>query len=156
IASWVMMKHRKWRIVPITCLLVLVSLLIVQWPPEPHYAAPLVGALLVIAIYGFRLLWIWRPKGKPIGPMLVRSTAIILLLWSFAPLAQTILDPFEIALRSTEHDVYKPSQLDRARIQAQLEQTPGRHIIFMHFHHRETGAVFWIFNEPDPQNSKII
>jgi hypothetical protein len=151
-----MMKHRKWRILPITVLLVLASLLIVQWPPSPHYAAPTVGLLLIIAIYGFRLACTWRPKGQPVGPMFVRSVSILLLLWSIIPLAQKVLDPFDIAENSTEHETWIPSHFERARIQARMEQTSGRHIIFMHFHYRENGSPFWIYNDPDPQNSKVI
>lgn len=156
IAGWQMMKRPKWRIFPITVLLVLASLMIVLWPPEPHYPAPLVGVFLIMTIYGFRLAWTWQPKGWLVGPMFVRSVAIILVLWSFVPLVQKALDPFDIAQNSVEHETWVPSSLERARIQAQMEQTPGRHIVFMHFHHWETGAVFWIFNDPDPQTSKVI
>lgn len=156
VASWQMMKRAKRRIFPITVLLVLASLLVVGWPPEPHYASPIVGVLLIIAIYGFRLAWTWRPKGQPVGPMFVRSTAIVLLLWSFVPLVQKLFDPFDIAQNSTEHETWIPSQFERARIQAKVEQVPGQHIIFMHFHYWETGAVFWIYNDPDPQSSRLI
>jgi hypothetical protein len=154
LAGWNMMKSRKWRIFPVTILLLVAGLLLEQWLPEPHYAAPAVGALLIICIYGFRLLWVWRPKCQPIGPMLMRSIAMVLLLWSIVPLAQKILDPFDIAQNSVPHETWIPIHFARSRIQAQMEQTPGRHIIFVHF--QRWATVFWMYNDPDPQTSKVI
>ena len=65
-------------------------------------------------------------------------------------------DPFEVAANSSQHEPWMPADFHREIFQKTLESRPGRHILFVHFHRWETAAVFWIFNDPDPQNSKVI
>jgi len=153
---WYMVRKPKRRILGIALILLTLALIIVQWPPEPHYGAPIVCVVLAIMIYGMRLAWTWRPQGKPLGPVLVRSTCILLLFCSLMSLAAKIDDPFEVAANSTEHEPWMPPDFFREILQKKLESRPGQHILFVHFHYTETAAVFWIFNDPDPKNSKII
>ncbi|HSS97126.1 MAG TPA: hypothetical protein VLK33_08855 [Terriglobales bacterium] len=156
IAAWVMMKKPKRRILPIAMLLLTLGLVIVQWPPEPHYGAPIVCVVLAIAVYGMRLAWTWWPKGKPFGPMLVRSICILITLCSLMSLGVKMDDPFYMASSSNDRAAWMPSDFHREVLQKTLESRPGRHILFVHLHRWETGAVFWIFNDPDLQNSKVI
>jgi hypothetical protein len=151
-AVWVMMKSRKMRIFPLTLLLLSIGLLVEQWPPEAHYAAPMLGVAITIVLYGLRLVWTWKPRGMPVGPMLVRGAVIVLLAQTFITIGGMALDPYQL------FDKYgmRGQQLERARLMAQMEHIPGQHLVFVHFHLRDTGNNFWIYNDPDPAQSKIV
>jgi hypothetical protein len=151
-AMWSMMKSRKMRIFPITLLLVLAALLVEQWPAHDHYAAPVLGAVLMVVIYGLRLLRTWRPKGVPWGPMLVRSAVLTVFAFALSALALKIINP--LGLSPTNNAV--PAEIERARLMSRLEQVPGKHLVFVHFRVRERGSYFWIYNDPDLDRSKII
>lgn len=159
-ALWAMMKSHRMRIVVYTILVMLCGLLIEQWPPEPHYAAPVFSVILISLLYGLRLTWTWRPKGSSFGPMLVRSIVVIIFLWSFAQLCQKASDPYDIQdaiwSKGNIHLAWMPINLERARIQAQLERIPGQHLLFVRYRSRELPGIFWIFNDPDIGHSKVI
>jgi len=159
-AFWAMMKSRRMQLVPITLLVTLAGLLLEQWPPEGHYAAPILTVVTIAVLYALRLLWIWKPRQIQLGPMLVRSVVILVFLWSLAETGKMMYDPYDLysfaELKGPVHAIWTPVNLERSRIQAQLEHTPGQHIIFVHFHGRELPGIFWIFNDPDISHSKII
>lgn len=88
---------------------------------------------------------------------MVRSAIIVLFLWLLVPLQEKVSDPYDLAKQTKfGHTIWMPSQIERARIMSQLQQIPGRHIVFVHFHRTDIGGIFWIYNEPDVANSKII
>jgi hypothetical protein len=68
-------SYRLWTAVAV-CSCVWVSLLI-EFTKAPHYIAPGVGLLSLLAVYGFRLL---RVIGKSYGPVLVLALATILCM----------------------------------------------------------------------------
>lgn len=150
-ATWATVKSAKMRIFPVTLVLMLVGLLIEQWHPLPHYAAPVLGVVIVVILYGLRLLWTWRPRNLELGPALVRSAVILLFVQSLLATAGFIFNPY----RLSDKDHLIP-QLERPRIMAQLEKIPGNHIIFVHLNPAEGGAIFWIYNDPDIAHSRII
>jgi hypothetical protein len=154
------MKSRKSRILACTLLFMIAGLLVEQWPPEGHYAAPILAVAIATVLYGLRIIWAWRPKQTPFGPMLVRSIVVLLFLWSLVPLGNIILDPYGLAddmwLQGPVHSIWMPTNLERARLEAQLERAPGRQMIFVHFPAHEIPGLFWIYNDPDIAHSKII
>ena len=79
-----------------------------------------------------------------------------MLAWSCIQWGEKILDPFDIGQQIEAHTYWMPSNLERARMQNQLENTPGRHIIFVRFHKGDLAGIFWIYNKPDIANSKVI
>lgn len=159
-ALWAMMKSRKMRLIPITLLVTLAGLLLEQWPPEGHYAAPILAVVTVAALYALRLIWTWKPRQTQLGPMLVRSIVILMLAWSLVETGRMMYDPYDLQnleqLKGPVHSIWTPVNFERSRIQAQLEHSAGQHIIFVHFQAREIPGVFWIFNDPDIAHSKII
>ena len=151
-AVWVMMKSRKMRILPITMFVLLAALLVEQWPPESHYAAPILAMMLTILVYSLRLMRTWRPKGLLLGAMLVRSIVIVGFAQALLATGSLALDPYQL------QDKYGDTgeHLERARLELQLERIPGQHLVFVHFHPRDTGSIFWVYNDPDLATSRII
>lgn len=156
-AAWVMMKSRRMRLFPITLALFFAGLLIESWMPHAHYAAPALCVVIAAVLYGLRLVRTWRPGGVPAGLAVSRSAVMVLLIWSFFPLAQDMLDPWLINNRlAFEGHFQVPSQLERARLQAELERTPGQHLVIVH--NRFSATVFrdWVYNEPDIDHAKVV
>lgn len=151
-AVWIMIKSRKMRVLAITLLLMLAGLVIEQWPPHDHYAAPILGVTLVVLLYGLRLAWTIQPRGIPLGPMLVRSIAITIMALSLVATGETALNPFRLF---DEAKIVSP-QLERASLVSRLQKTSGNHLVFVHLHYWDRGSIFWIYNDPDLSKSKII
>ena len=151
-----LLKKPKLRILAITVLFVLVAVLIEQWPPEGHYGAPVLGTVIAVVIYGLRRLRVWKLYGKPFGMALARSAVVCVLAWTCVQTAYTLIDPWDLGQQAQFHHFWLPSQMERARIQNQLEGTPGKHIVFVRFHRGDFAGIFWIFNDADVANSKVI
>ena len=49
-----------------------------------------------------------------------------------------------------------PPELDRARIEAQLESTEGRHLVLVHNSNSAIGIWDWIYNQPDLDRARVI
>jgi hypothetical protein len=149
-AVWQMMKSRRMRLFPLTLLLFLGGLLVVGWKPQPHYAAPVLCVVVATVLYGLRLLRTWCPRGLPVGLMVSRAVVVVILAWSVAPLAQRMMNPWMLG------GSWMPDQVDRARIQAELEGTPGQHLVIVHNHLSATGTYDWVYNEPDIDDAKVV
>ncbi len=150
-AMWAMIKSRRLRVLPVTLLLVVAGLLLEVFPPQPQYAGPLVCVVVAIMLYGLRLLRTWRPRQLPLGIMICRASVILILAWSVVPLAQRMMDPWMLY---QGRDL--PPELDRARLQAQLERIPGKHLVVVHNHLTAFGAYDWIYNKPDIDGAKVV
>lgn len=151
-AVWIMIKSRKVRVFPVTLLLLLGGLLIEQWPPQAHYCAPLVAVTVAIVVYSLRLLWTWRPGGKPMGPMITRSAVLTVMLLALVSLGNRMINPYQV----DPEQQYASPEIERARLISELRRIPGDHLVFLHFHPTERGTIFWIYNDPDLAHSRII
>jgi hypothetical protein len=104
-------------------------------------------------LYGLRLLRTWKPRGVPAGLAVSRAVVLVMLAWCVFPLAQHMIDPW---LLTDTPMVRLLPQLDRARLQAELERTPGQHLVIVHNRLSATGAQDWVYNEPDLHHAKIV
>lgn len=151
-ALWAMMKSRKMRVVAVTFFVMLLGLLMEQWPAQAQYAAPILGAILLIVIYGLRLAWTLRPKQIPVGPMLVRSFVLGVLVIGLLAAGKAALNPFHVS----DEDQSVAREIERASLVSRLSTIPGDHLVFVHFHPWDRGEIFWIYNDPDLSKSRII
>jgi hypothetical protein len=152
-ALWQMMKSSRQRLLAITPLVLLAGLLIESWPPHSHYAAQVLSATLAIAIYGLRMLRVWKPRGIPIGVMASRAIVLVMALWMPITLGEKLLNPYLLQI----NDRYLlPQAFDRARLAAQLERMPGLHLVVVHNHESHTGSDDWIYNKPDIDHAKVV
>ncbi len=150
-ACLAMLKSQRVRLLAISLLGLFAGLLIEQWPLNPHYSAPGLCLVVAIMLYGLRLLHTWKPRDLPVGPMLAKSVVLCFALWVMVPAAVKAFNPYMLG-------VYEemPSNVDRVRLQDQLESKPGQHILLVHNRLSASGLFDWVYNEPDLNTAKII
>lgn len=113
----------------------------------PHYAAPLIVTLFLIAALSLRRLDLLRignfAAGRPIV-LLVFLVICAQASLSISSLNDTLTDPLTPPRRS-------------ALIQ-KLEALPGNHLVIIHYPQQETWNVFqeWVYNSADPDRSRIV
>jgi hypothetical protein len=151
-ALWAMMKSQRMRLFSIMLLWMVAGLVLEQWAPQAQYAAPVLGLAIGVVIYGLRLTWTWQPRGIPLGPMLVRSAVLSVFVLALSALVLRLINPFGL---KPDMDRF-PENLERTRLESQLERTPGQHLVLVHVRRSDRGSIFWIYNEPDLNHAKII
>ena len=115
----------------------------------PHYAAPLTGVILAVALQGLRHLRYWKFDGKSSGLFLAR--AVVLLCVVMVPVQLFILWSRPKTL-DDEHDGSA-----RARILAQAASLPGRQLILVRYRpNRDVVAEEWVYNDADVDNAKVV
>jgi hypothetical protein len=115
---------------------------------EPHYAAPLLGALIAILVQALRHLRKWTPRGRPTGIGLSRAVVLFVLA--------TI--PFRVAasFREAAADPSIQQMAFRAQFLRQLEATPGDHLVLIHYGEDHDVGQEWIYNRADINSARVI
>jgi hypothetical protein len=111
---------------------------------EPHYAAPMTAAFIILLVQAMRHLRHWKLKGRPVGVFFTRLVVILLLARVSAFTMAAHRYPW------VDWSIY------RARIVKELENTPSKHLVIVryapdHFVHHE-----WVYNAADIDHAKIV
>ena len=152
-ATWQMMKSSKQRLLAITAVVQLAGLLIESWLPHSHYSSQVLCATTAIAIYGLRMLRLWKPGGIPFGLMTSRAIVLVMALWMPVTLGEKLFNPYLLQINEA---YLLPQAFDRARLEAQLERTPGLHLVIVHNRQSHTGSDDWIYNRSDIDHAKVV
>lgn len=115
---------------------------------EPHYAAPLLGALTVILLQSLRHLRKWNWRGRPVGVGLTR--AIVLFIFATVPLHVAALN------HETANDPSVQQMAYRLQILKQLESTSGDHLVLVHYSQDHDVGQEWVYNRADIDHAKVI
>jgi hypothetical protein len=115
----------------------------------PHYFAPATGLVYLIAVQGMRHLKFWRWHGRPVGLELVRSIPLICVALVMVRVAAMVA-----------HAPLEPSwprgDLARAGILQSLQNSPGEHLILVHYKPGHTPDREWVYNAADIDHSKVV
>jgi len=123
-------------------------------PPPPHYAAPLTCVILALTLLAMRGLRVWEWHGKPAGLFLVRTVPLICLLMVGVRAAALPLH-IPTGPRWCWYNTL-PGNLNRARILAQLDATPGQHLVIVHYEPQHDTDWEWVYNDADIDHSKVV
>jgi hypothetical protein len=126
------------------CLAVLLGHLCISPWMRAAYMSPLLGMLFVVIGVGMRQLDAWRFRGQPIGRPLMRAVVVSQIALAIAVLARTAIDNASSPISR------------RSQIVAQLEQRPGRHVVFVTYPPRHSMMQEWVYNAADIDGQTVI
>ena len=110
---------------------------------HPHYAAPIAGAMILIAIQGMRRLRLWRPGERPVGVAITVSIIAVSLLYLLVPLSQTLAEPGR-------------SATPRTKIIEQLKREEGKHLVLVRYPPGHSSHEEWVYNRADIDQAQIV
>ena len=147
---------RKTRLLLLVCLSVYAGMAIIAYGFLPHYAAPATAALYALILQAMRHLRLWQWRGKPAGRFLVQAVpticALMLLLRAATPLPGIPVPPPRPFTWCSSHR----GNLERARILAELDAAPGKHLVIVRYGTGHPLFNEWVYNEADVDHAKVI
>jgi hypothetical protein len=147
---WVLFDRRM-RFLLWQFLLCLIGMFAVVWF-NPHYAAPAFATFLCLQVQMFRHMRRWKIEGRPVGVGLTRVVVLLLVL-AIPPLVYRATQD----RRMMDGLVWGHANWPRADIAAQLESTPGQHLVVVRYSHDHHNINYeWVYNAADIDQSKIV
>jgi len=122
---------------------------------NPHYAAPLVCVIYALLLAALQTLRRWRRHRHPTGLALVRAVPVLAVVLFALRSAAPVLHLENSPLRETWCSPW--NQLwNRARVQAAMDDRPGRHLVLVRYGPDHDPAASWVYNWADIDNSKVV
>jgi hypothetical protein len=125
-----------------------------------HSLSPFTSAFYAIGLQAMRHLRLWRPGGQPVGMSWVRLTVTLCFVLALLRLwAQPLHLSFSEWIGSEwAEEWYGPRQFGaaRARVEAELEQLPGRQLVILRYSPDHNLFNEWAYNAADIDGSKVI
>jgi hypothetical protein len=111
----------------------------------PHYVAPATCLLAFLLTQSVRQVWVWRWQGRAVGRTLVRGLVACALV---------------LCILSMRHGALEADpgkwHLQRATLLAQLERTPGEHLVVVRYRPRHRYHNEWVYNEADIDGARVV
>jgi hypothetical protein len=139
----IVLRNRWTKFATLVCATLLGGLLVTTWM-QPHYAAPIAGAVMLFVVQGLRHLCFWRPAGRPLGAALVCTL----------PLAYAGLLLIAVAARNDAES--NGWHRERVRVLSELHQLPGQHLVLVRYGPAHSPHEEWVFNEADIDAAKVV
>ena len=124
------------------------SLVEVWW--YPHYGAPFLAVLLILAAQSMRYLRQWRCGGREVGRFLVSAMPVAVLLVMIASEAEAI------AIHRTADQLQSRNSQKESIERELLEKEPGRHVIFVRYTGLPSPHEEWIYNPANIDVAPVI
>jgi hypothetical protein len=130
-----------------------------SWLPQPHYAAPATGAVVLALLFSVRHFRSSQFKHAIWGS---RALAIVLAIWMISPIAEALRDPFVIFPNLSGPEGIRfsapplPLHLQRAAIQSELERRSGKQLVIVHYPYRYVPWEEWVYNDADIDHAHVI
>lgn len=139
-------RDRKMRLLWITLGIVLAGYSAIIWP-NPHYAAPATCLIYALVVQTIRHMRTLRLKGRRIGWAFARAAVFLLVIDTASAVSQHVCDGIGWRCRGNP---------GRFTITQHLEQTPGQHLVFVHYGPKHDVTEEWVYNRADIDGAKIV
>ena len=139
---------RRIRFLLIVIAIMIVGLELEVWI-HPHYIAPLTCALLALVLQCMRHLQFWRWRSRQIGRAIVWAVVV----GCFAVDAAWVS---AVAMHVNDARLYMAGNQQRATIERRLEQTPGSHLVIVHYTPSHPVFREWVYNRGDIEHAKVV
>lgn len=127
------------------------SLIEVWW--YPHYGAPFLAALFIVAVQSLRYLSRWRYKGRETGRFLVNAMPAAVLLVMISSEAEGIAAHWTTDQIQAKHAPIAQKESIEERL---LEKQPGQHVVFVSYTFLPSPHEEWIYNPADIDAAPVI
>ena len=144
LASFRVLRDRRVRFLIVQTALVFASFLLVRARFNPHYTGPVVGSVFALITQGFRHIRRWEAWGRPVG---IGVTRVVVLFTA-------LLAPFNFD-NKTRFAPPDPMQF-RVQFTNQLDDTPGEHLVIVHYSPQHSVFREWVYNGADIDGSKVV
>ena len=122
---------------------------------NPHYAAPMAGVTYALLLSALQRIRAWRWGGKSTGLALVRSVPAVAVLLLLTRTAAPLLRIHSNSMPQTWCSPYKQGW-DRPRIQAQMEDLPGRQLLLVRYSPEHDPRSSWVANAADIDRARVV
>jgi hypothetical protein len=140
-------NSRKMRFLAALAIVFCVGLLPQTWT-MPHYAAPAAGLLFLFVVQGARYLRLWR-RDEGFGAALVRMIPVVLA-------GMIVLRVTAAAAHAPIEQPWPRGNLQRAAILKSLEQSGGRHLVFVAYSPDHDVNQEWVYNRADIDAAAVV
>jgi hypothetical protein len=144
---WVI-TDRRIRMLLVVVAIGMVGLELEVWS-QPHYAAPLTGAVFAVLLQCMRHLQFCRWRGKQVGRVLVRWVVIACFAFDAAWLSA-------VAMHVNDWRLYSLGNLQRVAILQSLEQMPGSQLVIVRYSPSHPVWLEWVYNRADIDHAKVV
>ncbi len=149
----VLMHDKRFRLIAAYILAFLLIVLLEVWL-MPHYATPAVAAAFLISIQCMRRMRTWRWHNKPCG---LCATRLLFVLSIFSIISSAVA----IARPESEGIIYRQEgirhfAMQRHRIEKELMDSPGRHVVIVSYQKNHNNALEWVYNKANIDDAKVV
>jgi hypothetical protein len=141
-------RDRRMRFPLILAGAVLVSIVIETWTLA-HYVAPALGLFYLFLVQCMRHLRRWRWHGEPVGYGLARAVPLVCI-------AMIVLRVCAVASGTQIEPLWQRGNLKRNAVVQELQNTPGKQLVIVHYGPQHTPHVDWIANAANIDASKVV
>lgn len=139
-------SNRWIRVLLVSCGLFTVGL-IAETFVQPHYSAPFIAVIILIALQSMRYLRLWRWRGWRIGRVLFAASLVMCLV--------TFVGFWKDSVLQARLDEAGWSA-QRARLLEGLRQDGNRHLILVRYAPDHSPHNEWVYNDADIENAKVV
>ena len=116
---------------------------------HPHYIAALTCVLLAVVLQCMRHLQFWRWRSWQIGRGIVWAVVVGCFAFDAAWVSA-------MAVHINYGQMYMAGYRPRANIERRLEQTPGNHLVIVHYTPSHPVYREWVYNRAQIEHAKVI
>ena len=123
---------------------------------NPHYAAPITGAIYALVLLATRRLVPWCWQGKRTGLALIRFIPVMCV---FLLLLRAAAGPLHISLPEALPASWwrvGPQNLSRAQVLSRLQRDSEQHLVIVRYSATHYLNIEWVYNSADIDKSKVI
>jgi len=147
-------RSRKLRLFVAIALTGLAGALLEVWGPS-YYFAPFTPVVIIFALWGLRYLRSLRLWHSRPGYLFVTLVPLIAIL-VFTGLIFLQLKSLHVDEGVLQWASYENRMPQRAIVEQELQQIPGKHLVFVRYTREHDFLCEWVFNQADLQTAKII
>ncbi len=140
----------------VICVLFLAAGMLMETWLIPHYLSPFTAAFYALGLQAMRHLRVWDFDGRPVGIQMVRAMIAACVLLTAL---RTFAGPLHLRLGGWPTWTWYGSQdfgMPRARVQAELEQKPGKQLAIVRYAPTHNSVDEWVYNAADIDNANVI